>query len=321
MNGSHWSFLPETTKIADIAIRVGLTIAIAFILQRLAFLAIARLERLLAHGAHDPRHGLARAKTLSEILRSSVTFLVLAGAVIHSLAILGWDVRPLLAGAGVLGIAVGFGAQTLVRDIISGVFILVEDQYSVGDVIEIAGRAATVETITVRVTMLRDVNGYVSFVPNGEMRVVTNRSRDWNRLFVDVVVRAGVDVDRALAECRRVVHEFNADPQWRARLLDPAEVWGVESIAGAEATVRCVIRAHPGSSGAIAARELRRRLYVALQERGIETLADHPAPPTPTGPPSASLPPATETPGDPPPEQPGGAPPPPPAGAKPPGSA
>jgi small conductance mechanosensitive channel len=115
----------------------------------------------------------------------------------------------LLAGAGIVGLAVGFGAQTLVRDVIAGVFILLENQFAVGDIIEIAGKPATVEAVTVRSTTLRDYNGYVHFVPNGEMKIVTNRSRGWNRVFIDVVVAGDQDADRAL-ESR------SAARQWRS---------------------------------------------------------------------------------------------------------
>ena len=116
--------------------------------------------------------------------------------------------------------ALGFGAQTLVRDMIAGVFIIVEDQFGVGDLIEVDGKAATVEELTVRRTTLRDFNGYLHFVPNGEMKIVVNRSRGWNRVAVDVPIAADQDVDRALEVCRRVADAMNAEPEWRERLLD-----------------------------------------------------------------------------------------------------
>src|SRR5206468_6222983 len=136
---------------------------------------------------------------------------------IHGLDILGWNVAPLLAGAGVLGVAIGFGAQTLIRDVISGLFILAEDQFAVGDVIEINGIPATVEEIAVRSTTLRDGEGFLRFVPNGEIRMVTNRSRGWNRATADVTIAPDQGAERALEVCRAVATEFNADPVWRDR--------------------------------------------------------------------------------------------------------
>src|SRR5207249_7123236 len=143
---------------------------------------------------------------------------------------------PLLAGAGILGVALGFGAQTLVRDVIAGFFILAENQFGVGDVVEIDGKAATVEALSVRCTTLRDFNGYVHFVPNGEMKVVTNRSRGWNRLAVDLVIPSDQGVDQALDALRRVVERMDAEPAWKQRLLDPIELWGIGTITASDVT-------------------------------------------------------------------------------------
>jgi small conductance mechanosensitive channel len=170
-----------------------------------------------------------------------------------------------------VGVALGFGAQTLVRDVIAGLFILGENQFSVGDVIEIDGKPAAVEGLSLRSTTLRDFNGYVHFVPNGELKTVTNRSRGWTRLAVDVPVGGDQSLERALDVCRRVVDGMNADPEWKARLLDPVELWGVESLTGPEASIRIVVRARPGSDAAEAARELRYRAHRALTEATVRT--------------------------------------------------
>jgi moderate conductance mechanosensitive channel len=187
--------------------------------------------------------------------------------------VLGWNVGPLLAGAGILGVALGFGAQTLVRDVISGIFILVEDQFAVGDLIEVNGRAATVEELTVRSTTLRDFNGYLHFVPNGEMKIVINRSRGWSRLAVDVPIVAGEDVERALDVCEKVATAMNNDAAWRSRLLDPVQVWGVEGFTSTEAVVRLVVRAQPGEDAPEAARELRFRIVRDLAAAQVRTSA------------------------------------------------
>lgn len=260
--------LPETEKLVEMGARIALTIVVAFIAQRLLFLVIGRIEHVVRRSAQHSEAARQRASTVGQVLRNMVTTLVATAAVIHVLAVLGWDVKPILAGAGILGVALGFGAQTLVRDLIAGFFILAEDQYSVGDLIEIENKPATVEAITLRATTLRDFHGYVHFVPNGEMKVVTNRSRGWHRIAVDVPIATGADVESALATCRRVAEEMNAEPAWRSRLLDPIETWGIESLGPSETVIRLVLRARPGPDAPEVSRELRRRLHDALGAAG-----------------------------------------------------
>ena len=264
------SIMPPTERLGEIGARLAITLLVAFIVIRVLFLLASRLERLIERAGGGDAHATQRARTLGGIMRSMITFVVGAGACVHGLEILGWNVGPVLAGAGVLGVAVGFGAQALIRDIISGLFILAEDQFAVGDVIEVNGVPATVEDIAVRSTTLRDGNGFMHFVPNGEIRTVINRSRGWNRATADVMIAADQDPDRALEVCAEVVRGFNADPEWRARLLDPAELWGIESLSEDGVRLRVSSRTRPGADSAIAARELRRRLHRALLEAGIE---------------------------------------------------
>jgi small-conductance mechanosensitive channel len=261
--------IPESEKLADMGIRIAITVAFAFLVQRLLYLAIARMQKIMVSAGHGAPAAEARARTLGLILRRLVTTVVVAGAVFQSLAVLGWNLAPLLAGAGIVGVALGFGAQTLVRDVIAGLFILAENQFSVGDVIEFDGKPAAVEELSLRCTTLRNFNGYVHFVPNGEMKTVTNRSRGWTRLAVDVPVATDQNLERALDVCRRVVDAMNLDPQWKPRLLDPVELWGVETLTGPEAQVRMVVRARPGGDAPDAARELRLRAQRALNEAGI----------------------------------------------------
>jgi small conductance mechanosensitive channel len=263
-------FIPETGKLIEIGLRLAATIVVAFLLLRVVGLLANRGERWLARvSPEDGIHGEQRARTLGQIVRSLGIVLVVGGAIIHALDVLGWDVKPLLAGAGILGVALGFGAQTLVRDVIAGFFILIEDQFAVGDLIEVAGKPATVEAVTLRVTTLRDFNGFVHFVPNGEMKVVTNRSRGWNRLAVDVPIASGEDLDRAFEVCREVASGINQDALWRERLLDPVDLWGVESLNSQEILLRMVLRARPGPDAPEVARELRRRLLSGFARAGI----------------------------------------------------
>lgn len=262
--------LPESQKLIEMGARILLTLLVAFVVVRIAYLIVHRFERLMTRASERQGESAgSRARTLGQVMRSFLMAIVLGTAAIHVLAILGWDVKPLLAGAGILGVALGFGAQSLVRDWIAGVFILLENQYTVGDAIEVNGRPATVEQISVRSTTLRDFNGFVHFVPNGEMRIITNRSRDWNRVAVDIPVHSSEDVEAALAACRAEVAALNADPVSGARMLEPARLWGVESLEGGEARIRLVVRARPGPDAPEIARELRRRVLRAFAEASI----------------------------------------------------
>jgi moderate conductance mechanosensitive channel len=263
--------LPDAETLGDMGLRLAVTWGAVVVLDRLVAWLTTYIERLVVRTGGGGTEAAQRARTLGMITRRGARTLLILGALIRTLVIFGWDVRPLLAGAGLLGVALGFGAQWLVRDVISGIFILIEDQFAVGDLIEVQGRAATVESITLRSTTLRDFNGFVHFVPNGEMKIVVNRSRGWNRIAVDVPIAADQDLDRALEEVNRIVRAMNEEPAWRERLLDPIETWGIETLGANEAQIRLVLRAHPGPDGPEAARELRRRVHAALVRSRIRT--------------------------------------------------
>jgi small conductance mechanosensitive channel len=270
--------LPATEELLEMAARIGLTLVGGFIVLQLLFLLVRRMESWIKRLGHNSEQSKRRAATVGSIVRNLIIGVIAGGVIIHCLEVVGWDVKPLLAGAGVAGVALGFGAQTLVRDIIAGIFIIAQDQFGVGDLIEANGRIGTVEELSPRSTTLRDFNGYLVFVPNGEMRVVVNRSRGWNRVAVDVPVASGDNLDRALEQCRAVATAMNADAQWRERLLDPIDVWGVESLGPSEAQIRLVVRASPGGDAPEVARELRRRLHAALATAGVRTTLPREAP-------------------------------------------
>ena len=261
--------LPDTEHLGIMLARLALTAVAAWVAQLLLFLLVKRGEQWLIRATHDTGHGVRRARTVGQLLRNGITAVVVAWACVHSLEILGWDVKPLLVGASILGAALGFGAQFLVRDIIAGMFIFIEDQFVVGDTIEVNGQAATVEAVTLRSTRLRDFQGRELHVPNGEMKVVVNRSRGWNRVTVDVPIAADENVDVALDVCRRVAGALSVEPGWRPRLLDEVQVWGVEALGGQEIQIRMVVRSVPGPDAHEAARELPRRVHRALVEAGL----------------------------------------------------
>jgi small conductance mechanosensitive channel len=196
---------------------------------------------------------------------------------------LGVQLAPLLASAGVVGIAIGFGAQSLVKDFFSGFFLLAEDQLGVGDSVDLGEASGTVEAVSLRRTRLRDVNGTVWHVPNGEIKRVANRSQFWARAVVDVVIAPEADLRRATEVIRRVVHDFGEDPVWRDEGVTAApEVWGVEQLGPTGATVRSVVTTVPDRQWAVA-RELRMRIREALDQEGVQ--ADRPPVPAP-GPPA-----------------------------------
>jgi moderate conductance mechanosensitive channel len=286
------SLLPEPERLVQIAIRLGILLGVVILLQQLANLVIGRVQHWVARGGSGHGPAEQRATTLAAILRRVTNTAIALVMLVYGLAVLGFDTRPLLAGAGIIGVALGFGAQALVRDFIAGVFILLEDQFSVGDLIEVNGKAATVERLTLRCTTLRDFNGYLHFVPNGEMKIVTNRSRGWTRLAVDIPVGSDQDHPRALGIIRTVVAGMNAEALWRDRVLDPVDVWGIEAMGPTEVQVRVVVRGAPGDAASEVARELRRRLVEALGREGIRLSASRDIdirhavpPPAPAAPP------------------------------------
>jgi small conductance mechanosensitive channel len=180
------------------------------------------------------------------------------------------NIAPILAGAGILGLAISFGAQSLVRDIISGFFILLENQFAVGDVIEAAGKSGVVEAMTMRVVVLRDLEGTMHVIPNGEMKVVSNRTRGWARAVVDISVPYTEDVDRILTIVRDEAAQFSTDPGWGLQLDGPVEVLGVESMTDNSVVIRTLLKTQPGSQWSVA-REFRRRLINRFSRESIES--------------------------------------------------
>jgi small conductance mechanosensitive channel len=267
----------DPERLGVVFVRLALTALAAFVAQRLLFLLVRRGEVWLERASRASGHGARRARTIGQLLRNGVTAVVGAWAVVHGLEILGWDVKPLLVGASILGAALGFGAQFLVRDVIAGAFIFIEDQFVVGDTIEVNGVAATVEEVTLRSTRLRDFQGRELHVANGEMKVVVNHSRGWNRAVVDLPVAPGQDLARALQAAEAVAADVNADRALSELMLEPFTVMGFEGATAQGTTLRLVARARPGGDSAQLARELRLRLLQRWREEGIRT-APEPGP-------------------------------------------
>lgn len=216
-----------------------------------------------------------RAETIGSVLKSAVSFLVLVWVVIQTLAILGVNVAPLIASAGVAGVALGFGAQNLVRDFISGIFMLVEDQYGVGDVVDVGDVTGTVETVGLRITTLRDVQGRLWYVRNGEIVRVANFSQDYAVAFLQLPISYTADVDEACRIALETANEAVSEEPLTADVLGEPEMLGVDGATGDRVSLRLTVRVRANRQWAVE-RELRRRILRAFDEHGI-------APPYRTG--------------------------------------
>ena len=228
-------------------------------------------------GVYSERRAL-RATTLGSLLKSIVTAVIGVIVVVMSLEILGYPVGPLLASAGIAGVALGFGAQNLVKDFLSGIFMLLEDQYGVGDVIDMGEASGTVEAVGLRVTRLRAVDGTVWYVRNGEVIRVGNSSHGWARAVLDVRVAYEEDTDRARALLLGVARDITADPEWSDSILEEPEVWGVEDLAADSVILRLVVKTEPLQQWKLA-RELRERIKQTFDAEGIDIPHTAPAPP------------------------------------------
>ena len=238
--------------------------------------ALAALRRRASTGEEVPEldrdasaRAEARAATIAGVLGSVVTAVVWTIASMMVLGVFRVNLGPLIASAGIVGVALGFGAQSLVKDFISGVFMLLEDQYGVGDVVDVGEANGTVEAISLRVTRLRDVEGTVWHVPNGEIRRVGNKSQIWSRSLIDVGVAYDTDVDAATEVIKDVLDQLWHDEAWATDILEEPEVWGIERFGPDEVTIRLVVKTRPARQWAVN-RELRRRLKQRFDQEGIE---------------------------------------------------
>jgi small conductance mechanosensitive channel len=256
----------------------GLRILGALFVSWLAYyalkLGLRRVERSLgtAPGVITPQE--QRTRTLLSLLRSVGLVLIAVMTVFMVLGAVGVQLAPLLAGAGVVGLAVSFGAQSLVKDVISGLFMLFENQFGVGDVIRIEGVSGAVEKMTLRVVVLRDVHGVVHIVPNGQITKVSNLTRSWARVVLEVGVAYKEDPDSVMEVLRDVGRGLYEDPAWKPLLLEPVEVPGIEMFADSAVNIRVMVKTLPLKQWDVA-RELRRRIKRRFDAEGIEIPFPH----------------------------------------------
>ncbi len=282
-------FDDHSTGIATHTARVLLVLALALVVRALLHRAVRRVVRTALESSvpvvlrplRDRARGTAfettsllserrqqRAETLGSVLRSiaSFTVAVVAGAML--LSEFGLDLTPVVASAGIVGVAIGFGAQAIVKDFLTGIFMLLEDQYGVGDVIDAGIATGTVESVTLRTTRLRDLDGTVWHLRNGEILRVGNRSQGWARAVVEVPLSTGADLPAARALVLHVAEELWSDPDFEGQVVEQPEVWGVESIASSGLVLSVTMKTTPLHQWSVE-RELRERILVAFQEHTI----------------------------------------------------
>ncbi|TNM67652.1 mechanosensitive ion channel [Streptomyces sp. NP160] len=303
-------------------LKVVLTIVAGLVLRSVAHRAIGALSERIASGEAQPgqsrwwragrgretraseastaHHGgtlayerrAQRARTLGSVLRSLTTAVVVTVVALLVIGQLGIPLGPLLAGVSVVGVAVGFGAQTLVKDFLAGIFIIAEDQFGVGDSVNLSADAqGTVEAVSLRVTRLRGVDGTVWYVRNGDVLRVGNRSQGWSRAVLDVDVPYSADAARVAEVLDEVGEQLHADEEWRRHLLEEPQVWGIEALSLDKVVVRLAVRTAPLQQWSVS-RELRARIKARFDAEGIGHPVDEPAEPADDAPAPAAAAPA-----------------------------
>lgn len=223
-------------------------------------------ERLNPHAS---ARRFQRAQTMGSLLKSVITGVLVMIFATMMLSEVGVNIAPIIASAGILGVALGFGAQSLVKDFLSGVFMIFEDQYGVGDTIDVGEATGTVEAVSLRVTRLRDVNGTVWYVPNGSIPRVGNQSQNWSRTVLDVGVGYDEDLNRVKAVLEDIANAVWDDEDFKGQVIEAPSVWGVQDLSPDAVTMRVVLKTTPGAQWAIA-REMRERIKERFDIEGIE---------------------------------------------------
>ena len=264
-----------TTWLTHSGIKV-LGILIAFvILSQMSKWIVKWLEKFIPE--KDPLQAAEakkRAHTLGKILRHALIIVISFIALLMILGELGIQLGPLLATAGIGALAIGFGAQSLVKDVISGFFIILENQYRIGDAIEAAGVSGLVESVSLRRTVLRDLEGKVHTIPNGEIKIVSNLSKEWARSVLDVGVSYREDLDKVTELLKQIGRELAAEEPWKGDILEPLQILGVEQFGESQLVIRVIVKTKPLKQWEVG-RELRRRIKNRFDEKGIQIPFPH----------------------------------------------
>ncbi len=264
---SHWF---TTSGIKVVGILIGL-----FVLSQASRWMVRWIEKWIPE--RDPLQASEikkRAQTLGNILRHVFLILISFIAALMILGELGIQLGPLLATAGIGALAIGFGAQSLVKDVISGFFIILENQYRIGDVIEVAGVSGLVESLNLRRTVLRDLKGRVHTIPNGEIKVVSNLSKEWSRAVLDLGISYREDLDQVYELLTQIGKELESEEPYKSSILEPLQILGVEKFGESQVIIRMMIKTVPLKQWEVG-RELRRRIKIRFDEKGIEIPFPH----------------------------------------------
>jgi moderate conductance mechanosensitive channel len=258
-------------RLVSTGVRVLLILIGTLVFRRVLHTIADRYRRRIEHdGLTEEEKRLA---TLVSLAKTAISFLVVFVGVTMILNELHVSIGPILASAGVLGLAVGFGAQNLVRDVMSGFFVLLENWYREGDVIEVAGVSGTVVRFGLRATVLRDQQGRVHYIPNGEIKLVSNLTQEWSQAQIDIGVAYKEDIDRVIAVLESLCQEIQKDPIYGPRILE-TDVMGIERLDDSAVVLRVTLRTQPQERWAVA-REFRRRLLKTFRLEKIETPFPH----------------------------------------------
>ena len=254
-------------------LRIVLIIIVTLILMKAVRILTRKLATVFTHQKID-EESKKRATTLSSVIRHLLVAVIFAVAIITILGQLGVEIGPILAAAGIVGLAVGFGAQNLVKDVINGFFILLEDQIRVGDVVQVAGKGGLVEKVNLKMTILRDLSGNVHYIPNGHIDVVTNMTKDFSHFVFDIGVAYREDVDEVMGLIKQVDEDLRKDSDFSEDILEPMEIFGLDKFADSAVIIKARIKTKPIKQWGVA-REFNRRLKRKFDEKGIEIPFPH----------------------------------------------
>ena len=253
---------------------LGILIAL-IILSQMSRWIVKWLERFVPEkDSLQATEAKKRAQTLGNILRHALLIVIFFIAILMILGELGIQLGPLLATAGIGALAIGFGAQGLVKDVFSGFFIILENQYRIGDAIEVAGVSGLVESVSLRKTVLRDLEGRVHTVPNGEIKVVSNLSKEWSRAVVDIGISYRDDVDHIIDLLGQIGRELAGEEPYQSAILESPQILGVERFGESQLVIRMIVKTMPLKQWEVG-RELRRRIKNRFDEKGIQIPSSH----------------------------------------------
>jgi len=251
--------------------KIVLVTVVSFVLIRLLRLITNKAAALQSRKSSSGLR-IQQVRTLASVINSIGVFVILFWALLQTLPLLGFELGPLLASAGVAGLAIGFGAQTLVHDYMNGFLILLENQYDIGDNVRIAGVKGTVEEMTLRHTVLRDDDGTLHTVPNSQVTIVSNTTRDWSQLALRVVVAYSEPSDRIVKLLQRIGDEVRHDPAFADDIVSDIQVPGIDRVGNGEAEYLMLVKTKPNKQYGVS-RELRRRIKQSFEQENIQTAA------------------------------------------------